>query len=53
MRNKLEESWKDLQGKVLHVQVTGVEPWSDQEINVQLEILELGETVNFQVITNE
>lgn len=53
MRNKIEEFWKELEGKILHIQIKGVYPDGENNIAMGLEILEIGEHFTVDIDTTE
>jgi len=53
MRNELEQSWKEQEGKLLHITVDSVYPYTENIIEVSCTILENGETFSFEVVTGE
>ena len=53
MKNKSEQFWKDLQGKVLHIVIRDVHTWIESSIKISVEIVELGEYIDFEVDIEE
>ena len=51
MRNGIEQAWKDLEGKVLHIIIKSVERFGSQ-LEMEFAILEVDEYTTFNTVIN-